>query len=87
MTIRRPSSLALLVAALVVVPLAGCGEKPQTAAGTAVKKADTPGWEGGQAAYNDGGWKTGDKAAWEAHLKARVERGQNEYPRTTSARK
>jgi hypothetical protein len=33
-------------------------------------------------AYTAEGFKPGDKAAWEAHLKARAERGQNEYTRT-----
>jgi membrane-bound lytic murein transglycosylase B len=28
------------------------------------------------------GWKAGDKAGWEAQLKARQQYGQNEYSRT-----
>ena len=78
-------AIALLMASAVAVPLAGCGEKAQTA-GTA-KKTDAKPWEGAQAAYTAEGWKAGDKAAWEAQLKSRTERGQNEYPRTGSAKK
>ena len=68
--------LATLAAALM---LGACTEKAQTA-GT--KQHDGKAWDGvaaGQAA--DAGWKVGDKAAWEAHLRTRTQRGQNEYPR------
>jgi hypothetical protein len=82
MTLR--GTIALLMAAAVAVPLAGCGEKAQTAAG---KKSDAKGWEGTQATHSAEGYKAGDKAAWEAQLKARAERGQNEYARTTTAAK
>ncbi len=78
MTARRTTALAL-AAALAVVGLAACGEKPQTAAG---KKSDAKPWEGmAQSTHAADGYKAGDKAAWEAQLKARTERGQNEYPR------
>jgi hypothetical protein len=73
------STLALMMAVAVV----GCGEKPQTAGQGPVKKSDAKGWEGSQTmAYTAEGYKPGDKAAWEAQLKARAERGQNEYTRT-----
>ena len=71
----------------VVLVLAACGDKPQTAAGV---KSDAPAFQsvtGPGNVYNAPGWKAGDKAAWEAQLKARTERGQNEYPRTGSAKK
>jgi hypothetical protein len=78
-------TIAMLMAAAVAVPLAGCGEKPQTATG---KKSDAKPWEGlAQATHSADGYKAGDKAAWEAQLKARTERGQNEYPRTTTVAK
>lgn len=76
-------AMALLIAC--ALPLAGCGEKAQTAGSD--KRTDAKAWEGGQAAYAADGWKAGDKTAWEAQLKARTERGQNEYPRTGSAKK
>jgi hypothetical protein len=73
------STLALMMAVSVV----GCGEKPQTAGQGPVKKSDAKAWaEAQNSAYVDAGYKPGDKAAWEAHLKARTERGQNEYTRT-----
>ena len=78
-------TIALLMATAVAVPLVGCGEKPQTAAG---KKSDAKPWEGlAQATYAADGYKAGDKAAWEAQLKARTERGQNEYLRMTTVAK
>jgi hypothetical protein len=71
-----------------VLALAGCGEKAQTAGSPGARKSDAKAWEGStQAAYSADGFKAGDKAAWESQLKTRTERGQNEYPRTTSARK
>jgi outer membrane biogenesis lipoprotein LolB len=74
-------TLALLVVAAALLPLVGCGERAQTAG--AAKKIDAKGWEGTQnTLYSAEGYKAGDKAAWEAHLKARAERGQNEYTRT-----
>jgi hypothetical protein len=73
------SKTLVLMAGAVALSLAGCGEKSQ---GT-VKKSDAKSWEGVQTtAYAAEGFKAGDKAAWEAHLKARAERGQNEYTRT-----
>lgn len=75
------SRLALLAVAGALLGLAGCGEREQTAG--AAKKIDAKAWEGAQTTlYSADGFKSGDKAAWEAHLKARAERGQNEYTRT-----
>lgn len=85
MTMR--GTIALLMAAAVVVPLAGC-DKAQTAGQGAAKKADAKGWEGVTtgAEYTASGYKSGDKTAWEAQLKARTERGQNEYTHVVSAK-
>jgi hypothetical protein len=72
-------ALAPLMCAAAMLALAGCGDSSQGAA----KKSDAKGWEGAQSTvYMADGYKSGDKAAWEAQLKARVERGQNEYTRT-----
>ena len=81
MTMR--GAIVLSIASAAMIALSGCGEKAQTA-GTE-KRTDGKPWEGAQAAYAADGWKAGDKAAWEAQLKTRTERGQNEYPRTGSA--
>jgi hypothetical protein len=87
MTMMR-GTIAVLMAAAVAVPLAGC-EKAQTAGQGAAKKADAKSWEGVTAAgagYTASGYKAGDKTAWEAQLKARTERGQNEYTHVVSAK-
>jgi hypothetical protein len=36
--------------------------------------------------YTADGYKAGDKTAWESQLKARTERGQNEYSHKVSAK-
>ena len=56
--------------------LAACGEKPQTAGGA---KQDAAPYSGTGKAYTEPGWKAGDKASWESHLKARTQAGQNDY--------
>ena len=81
-------TIAMLMATAVALPLAGCGEKSQSAGQTPAKKSDAKGWEGvAQATHTADGYKAGDKVAWEAQLKARAERGQNEYARTMPAPK
>ncbi len=86
MTMMR-GMLALLMAAVVAVPLAGC-DKAQTTGQGAGKKVDAKPWEGvtDGAGYTAGGFKAGDKTAWEAQLKTRTERGQNEYTHVVSAK-
>jgi hypothetical protein len=44
------------------------------------KKMDQKAWDGAADAYVDAGWKAGDQASWEAHLRNRMQ-GQNEYNR------
>jgi hypothetical protein len=82
-------TLAMLMATAVAVPgvvtLAGCGEKPQTAGQASTKKSDSKAWEAVQSTHVADGYKAGDKTAWEAQLKLRTERGQNEYTRTVAA--
>ena len=84
MSAHRRSGAALAAAALALV-LAGCGERNQSSADkSGIRKSDTQAWAGVQgesAAFTTSGWKSGDKTAWEAQLKARTERGQNEYTR------
>jgi len=78
-------TMALLMMAAVAVPLAGCGEKAQTAGQGSTKKSDAKAWEGTQGdAYAAGGWKAGDKDGWEAQLKTRAQQGQNEYSRSAA---
>ena len=77
MTLMR-GTIALLMATAVALPLVGC-DKAQTAG--ASKKVDAKAWEGTtiSASYTASGYTAGDKVACEAQLKARTERGQNEY--------
>jgi predicted small lipoprotein YifL len=63
-----------VVAALTT--LAACGEKPQT---LALPKSDSSAHTGPASAFTAPGWKTGDKVAWEQHLKARQQNSQNDY--------
>jgi hypothetical protein len=66
------------IAALTIV-FVGCGEKAQTAG---QKKADAKAWDGADAAFTAGGWKSGDQKSWEEQMRARAQ-AQNEYARTT----
>jgi len=67
--------MLMAVAAL----LAACGEKPQTAGGA---KQDAAPYTGTGKSFVDAGWKQGDKASWEAHLKARGQNSQNDYSKS-----
>ena len=58
--------------------LAACGEKPQTLGES--KQGASP-YSGTGKAFIKEGWKQGDKASWESHLKARAQYGQNDYSR------
>lgn len=66
---------ALWMAALAVA-LTGCSEPPQSHGLTRNDKAP---YTGTGKPFMDAGWNAGDKAAWEAHLKTRTQRGQNDY--------
>jgi hypothetical protein len=68
--------------ALAMLLIAGCGEKPQTMDASA-KKRDAPPWSASDAAepaFAASGWKGGDKAAWEAQMRARNQ-AQNDFAR------
>lgn len=73
-----PPILGLALAGLLV--LSGC-EKSQVS-DRSVRKSDTAAWAVSSQAvpeYAAPGWKaTGDKAAWEAQINARIQ-GQNDY--------
>lgn len=77
---KRPVQSSLTAAAVVaLLALTACGEKPQT--GAAIRSDAAP-YAGTSSNFMQPGWKAGDKAAWEAQLKARQLYGQNEYTRT-----
>ena len=58
--------------------VSACGEKIQSAA---PNSNDSAPYVGTGKAFVDTGWKQGDKASWESHLKARGQYGQNDYTR------
>lgn len=58
--------------------LSACGDKPQ-ALGT--HKHDIAPYNGTGKAFVASGWQPGDKTSWASHMKARTQRGQNDYSR------
>ncbi len=59
--------------------LVACSEKPQVAGS---RPAHLAPYATAAGAHTVGDWKQGDAAAWERHLNARAQMGQNEYSRT-----
>lgn len=79
----RARSVVAIVAALGLVALAGCGEKPQAAAykqGKYQGKPDTLPWDNAPLAYGSAKWDKGNKTSWEDEIKTRTQ-SQNEYVR------
>jgi len=68
----------LLIAAAAALALAGCADREQTATGI---KSDAQPFSGTDRPhpYMATGWKQGDRASWEQHMKVRTQGGQNEY--------
>lgn len=71
---------ATLLIAASALALAGCAEPDQTDTGI---KSDQQIYVGTnkQPPYMAAGWKPGDRAAWEQHMKVRTQGGQDEYPK------
>ena len=69
------STLAIISTAFFLV---ACGEKPQA---LETNKHDSAAYTGTGKAFANPDWKQGDKTSWESHMKARMERGQNDYVR------
>jgi hypothetical protein len=72
-------SVLVLALAVCAFALAAC-DRPQRMVQAEGKKMDQKAWDGAADAYVDAGWKAGDQASWEAHLRNRMQ-GQNEYNR------
>jgi hypothetical protein len=75
--IRKMTLIAATMAMASTLTLSGCSEKPQTL-GTAAKQ-DGAAYLGTGSPYVASGWKPGDKASWESHLRARAQGSQNDY--------
>ena len=71
--------LVIVTAVAAVAALGACTERPQTL--DSGVKVDTQPFQGTGMAYASPGWKQGDKASWEQHLKVRTQNGQNDYTR------
>ena len=69
--------LAQIMAVLSLAVLAACGDKPQEMGGAV--RQDTAAFNGTGSPFVASGWKQGDKASWEQHLRARAQNSQNDY--------
>jgi hypothetical protein len=69
---------SVILAAIAATGLAGCAEPDQAATGL---KGDEQAFAGTgrQQPFMAPGWKPGDRASWEQHLKVRTQGGQNDY--------
>ena len=75
-------ALVVAAAAVAMLSLAACGEKPQTL-DSASRKSDEQAWavsNKAEPAFAAPGWKAGDKSVWEAQIRARNQ-AQNDYVR------
>ena len=75
--IRKMTFIAVTMSMACSLTLSGCGEKLQTL-DTAAKQ-DGAAYLGTGSPYVTSGWKPGDKASWESHLRARAQNGQNDF--------
>ena len=74
----KPVTPVMVFSVLSVALLSACGEQPQTLGGA---KQDAAPYTGVGTSFSDAQWKQRDRAAWESHLKARAQQGQNDYSR------
>jgi hypothetical protein len=68
-----------LIALGILVGLAACSEKPQTAGGA---RQDAAAYTGTGKAYAEKTFKQGDKTSWESALRSRAQNGQNDYAKS-----
>ncbi len=74
------TSLKLVAFAVSALLLAACGDKVQNLESGSASKQDAAAFFGtGSSTFTAAGWKPGDKASWEQHLKTRMQNGQNDY--------
>lgn len=73
-----------VIAAVLALGAAGCGEREQTASYKGGKyrgKADARPWDGAPAATSPGTWTKGDRETWENEVRSRTITSQNEHRR------
>jgi hypothetical protein len=70
--------ILVFMAFVAAFALGGCAEREQTANGI---KTDAHAFDGTSRPqpFMTSGWKPGDRASWERHMKVRTQGGQNEY--------
>ena len=76
---KQRTALFILVAPLALL-LGACSERPQT--GHNVQPGQAA-YAGTGSTFTAPGWTAGDRGSWEQQLKARTQRGQNEYNKIT----
>ncbi len=84
MTKATKTRIQVVVLAAAALLLGACSEKPQAGASNA--GLDKPPYAGTGSNFTVPGWTAGDRTSWESQLKARTQRGQNEYNKTVVAR-
>ncbi len=68
-----------LIAMSILLGLAACSDKAQTAGGA---RQDTAPYTGTGKPYAEKTFKQGDKTSWESALRSRTQNGQNDYVKT-----
>jgi hypothetical protein len=79
-TVRaRPRSFFIAAAVLAALGLSACGDREQTIGASTSKGVGGNAWDvSSKDPYVAPGWKPGDKASWEDHLRRRTQM-QNDY--------
>jgi hypothetical protein len=74
--------MVVLACVSALVGLGACTERPQE---QGTRSAGAPSSAGTGSQFVAQGWKPGDAASWDEHIRSRAMYGQNEYSRSTSS--
>ncbi|MEX2240017.1 MAG: hypothetical protein WD775_04900 [Burkholderiales bacterium] len=80
----KRTAIWAVVAALLALGAAGCGEREQTTQyrdGKYRGKSDMRPWDNAPAATSPGTWSKGDRETWENEMRSRTVTSQNEHRR------